>query len=107
LRVRFRRPISTGDGHLHEIHDQKGIAAHITRYAARINAPFEAPVVLTEAFRQATSGRQRPVFVECAMDMWGRRAPVELLGRTRRRQSDGGRRFGRAGGEDSGAAKKR
>jgi acetolactate synthase-1/2/3 large subunit len=71
--------IDRAHGHLHEIHDQKGIAAHITRYAARISAPFEAPVVLTEAFRQATSGRQRPVFVECAMDMWGRRAPVELL----------------------------
>ena len=71
--------IDRGHGHLHEIHDQKGMAAHITKYAARINAPHEAPIVLTEALRQATSGRQRPVFVECAMDMWGRRATVELL----------------------------
>jgi acetolactate synthase-1/2/3 large subunit len=72
--------IDRAHGHLHEIHDQKGIASHITRYAARISAPFEAPAVLTEALRQATSGRPRPVFVECAMDMWGRRGPVELLG---------------------------
>ena len=70
--------IDRAHGHLHEIHDQKGIAAHITKYAARINAPYEAPIILTEAIRQATSGRQRPVFVECAMDMWGRKSTVEL-----------------------------
>ena len=70
--------IDRAHGHLHEIHDQKGMAQHIVRYSGRIRAPHEAPWVLTEALRQSTSGRHRPAFVECAMDVWGRRGAVEF-----------------------------
>lgn len=33
---------------------------------------------MNEAFRRLLSGRQRPVALECAMDTWGRKAPVVL-----------------------------
>ena len=32
--------IDRGHGHLHELHDQLGMARHVTKYAARINAPI-------------------------------------------------------------------
>ena len=38
--------IDQGHGHLHEIPDQLGLLRHITRYAARIRAPYEAPALL-------------------------------------------------------------
>ena len=70
--------IDRGHGHLHEIHDQLGLARHITKHAARIGAPHEAPMLAAEALRTAHSGRPRPVFLECAMDVWGQRGAVEL-----------------------------
>ncbi|HEX4173149.1 MAG TPA: thiamine pyrophosphate-dependent enzyme [Acetobacteraceae bacterium] len=63
--------IDQGHGHLHEIHDQLGLLRHITKFAARIRAPHEAPALIAEAVRQATTGRQRPVALECAIDTWG------------------------------------
>ncbi|MEJ0016671.1 MAG: thiamine pyrophosphate-dependent enzyme [Acetobacteraceae bacterium] len=63
--------IDQGHGHLHEIHDQLGLLRHITKFAARIRAPHEAPALVAEAVRAATTGRTRPVALECAIDVWG------------------------------------
>ncbi|MCB1540729.1 MAG: acetolactate synthase, partial [Rhodoblastus sp.] len=68
--------IDRGLGALHEIPDQVGLARHITKFAARIDAPHEAGPLATAALSQALSGRQRPVMLECAMDVWARRTPV-------------------------------
>src|SRR5690349_25099527 len=38
--------IDQGHGHLHEIHDQLGLLRHITKHAARIRAPHEAPTMV-------------------------------------------------------------
>ena len=70
--------IDHGYGHLHEIHDQLGALRHITRHATRIRAPHEAPALVAEAVRIATSGRQGPVALECAMDVWGTQGAVEF-----------------------------
>ena len=70
--------IDHGHGHLHEIHDQLGLLRHITRHAARIRTPHEAPALVAEAVRIATSGRQGPVALECAMDVWGTQGSVEF-----------------------------
>jgi acetolactate synthase I/II/III large subunit len=70
--------IDQGHGHLHEIHDQLGLLRHITKYAARIRAPHEAPSLVAEAVRQATTGRPRPVALECAIDTWGMTGAVEF-----------------------------
>ncbi|MBS0524478.1 MAG: hypothetical protein JSS04_12695 [Proteobacteria bacterium] len=65
-------------GLLHELPDQLSIMRGLTKWADRINAPNEAPGLVNEAFRRLLSGRRRPVALECAMDTWGRKAPVVL-----------------------------
>ena len=66
-------------GVLHEIPDQLGVLRSLTKWAARINTPGEAPAVIGEAFRQLRSGRPRPVGVEVPMDVLAERALVEPL----------------------------
>ena len=68
--------IGRGYGLLHEIPDQLGTMRSLTKYADRICAPHEAPLKVTEAFRQMLSGRPRPVGLECPIDVWSRRAVV-------------------------------
>jgi len=68
--------IDRGYGHLHEVPDQLGLLRHLTKHAARISAPVEAPARVAEAIGIARGGRQRPVALECAIDVWGRAAPV-------------------------------
>jgi acetolactate synthase-1/2/3 large subunit len=70
--------IDRGHGHLHEIHDQLGMAAHITKFAARITAPYEAPLLVRDALKAACSGRQRPVVLECAMDTLATKGAVSF-----------------------------
>ncbi len=70
--------IDKGHGHLHEIHDQLGLLRHITKWAARIRSPQEAPTLVSQAVWHATTGRPRPVALECALDTWAKRAEVVL-----------------------------
>ncbi|HEY6979829.1 thiamine pyrophosphate-dependent enzyme [Reyranella sp.] len=65
-------------GLLHELPDQLSIMRGLTKWADRITSPGEAPGLVNEAFRRLLSGRRRPVALECAMDTWARRMPVEL-----------------------------
>lgn len=65
-------------GLLHELPDQLGIMRGLTKWADRITSPAEAPGLVNEAFRRLLSGRRRPVGLECAMDTWARKAPVDL-----------------------------
>ncbi|MCW5733136.1 MAG: hypothetical protein KIS73_03385 [Enhydrobacter sp.] len=65
-------------GLLHELPDQLAIMRGLTKWADRITTPAEAPGLVNEAFRRLLSGRRRPVALECAMDTWGRKAPVVL-----------------------------
>ena len=53
--------IGRGHGMLHEIPNQLGILQSLTKWATRIDHPSEAPEAVAEAFRQLSSGRQRPV----------------------------------------------
>src|SRR5258707_10857057 len=66
-------------GLLHELPDQLAIMRGLTKWADRIPAPAAAPGLVNEAFRRLLSGRRRPVGLECAMDTWARKAPVELI----------------------------
>ena len=70
--------IDRGLGQLHEMHDQIGMIRHITKSAERISHPSEAPEVTARAIRTAMSGRRGATAVECAIDMWGRSAPVSF-----------------------------
>ncbi len=70
--------IGRGLGHLHELPDQLGLLGHIAKHGARITGPAAAPLLVAEALRAAQSGRPGPVALECAIDVWGRSAPVTL-----------------------------
>ncbi len=71
--------IGRGLGLLHEIPDQLGVLRSLTKWADRIHAPHEAPRKVNEAFAQMRSDRPRPTALECAIDVWPRRAPVSAL----------------------------
>ncbi len=68
--------IDRGWGHLHEIPDQLGLLRHITKHAARIGGPADAPGLVARALQAARSGRSRPVALECGIDTWGRQGEV-------------------------------
>jgi acetolactate synthase-1/2/3 large subunit len=68
--------IGRGLGHLHEIRDQSGIISRLVDFSARIASPAEAPTLVCEAIRSMFSGRPGPAALECAMDVWGRKAMV-------------------------------
>src|SRR6185295_5461034 len=71
--------IDRGHGHLHEIHDQLGLMRHITKWAERINRPEDASPLVAQALHQATTGRPRPVALECALDTWAVRGEVGAI----------------------------
>src|SRR5947209_756612 len=68
--------IGRGLGHLHEIRDQAGIIARLVDFCARIRAPTSATALVGEAFQAMASGRRGPAVLECAIDVWGRSAPM-------------------------------
>jgi acetolactate synthase I/II/III large subunit len=68
-----QRHIGRGYGILHELPDQLGVLRSLTKWAGRITGPQDARSKVDEAFRQLASGRPRPVALECAIDVWGRR----------------------------------
>ena len=70
--------IDRGHGHLHEIRDQLGMASHIAKHVARIEAPHEAGERTQAAIVAALSGRQGPAVLECAMDVLPRQGTVLL-----------------------------
>lgn len=61
--------LGRGRGHLHELPDQLATLKTLTKWAARIERPADAPQVIAEAFRQMLSGRPGPVAVEMAWDV--------------------------------------
>ncbi len=68
--------IERGHGHLHEIRDQIGLAAHLAKHTARINGPAEAPRRVAEAIHASVNRRPGPVVLECAVDVWSRKGDV-------------------------------
>ena len=68
--------IGRGLGQLHEIPDQMGILERLTKWAASVESPADAPQKVAEAFHQLQTGRPRPVALECAMDILAATADV-------------------------------
>ena len=71
--------IGSGMGHVHELPDQLATLRTLTKWAARIEHPAQAPALVAEAFRQALSGRPRPVALEIPWDTLAASAPVEMV----------------------------
>src|SRR5262249_26574954 len=70
--------IGRGLRHLHEIRDQAGIIKRLVDHVARIAGPRDASRATALALRAMRMGRPGPAAFECAMDVWGRAAPVTV-----------------------------
>ncbi len=71
--------IGSGRGYLHELPDQLATMKSLTKYAARIDSPEQAPEIVNEAYRNLETGRPRPVSIEMPMDIMEKQADVQLL----------------------------
>lgn len=71
--------IGVGRGVLHEIPDQLGVVASVTKWAARATHPTMIPSLVAEAFRQLRTGRPRPVELEIPPDILQATAEVTLV----------------------------
>ena len=71
--------LGLGKGHLHELPDQLATLRTITKWADRIDRPADAPRLVDEAFRQATSGRPQPTALEMPWDVFDLAEDVELV----------------------------
>ena len=63
-------------GHLHEIRDQAGIIKRLVDHCALIRKPEQAARNTAQALRAMQTGRPGPAALECAIDVWGKSAPV-------------------------------
>src|SRR4051812_16029355 len=70
--------IGRGLGHLHEIRDQRGIIERLVDFCARIRQPGDAAGLVAQAVLAMRTGRPGPAVLECAMDVWGRDAPIAV-----------------------------
>lgn len=70
--------IGQGRGQLHELPDHLGTLKGLTKWAERIDHPAEAAGIVSEAFRQMRSGRQRPVGIEAPWDVFGMASEVDV-----------------------------
>src|SRR6202140_2935183 len=65
-------------GHLHEIRDQAGIIKRLVDHSALIRKPEQASRATALAIRAMSSRRPGPAGLECAIDVWGKTAPVHV-----------------------------
>jgi acetolactate synthase-1/2/3 large subunit len=71
--------IGRGIGYLHDTPDQLGIAERLTKWAARIDHPAQAPGRVREAFKHLQTGRIRPTSLEMPLDVMSQESEVEML----------------------------
>jgi acetolactate synthase-1/2/3 large subunit len=71
--------IGKGSGLLHELDDQPGAVASVTKWQGRAESPSETPAVIREAFKQLNTGRRQPVLFEMAPDIMSMKEEVKLL----------------------------
>jgi acetolactate synthase I/II/III large subunit len=71
--------IGKGFGHLHEIGDQAGIVSRLVDWSAHIRTPNDAPRLVAKAVQSMFVERPGPAALECAIDIWGRVGPVQLV----------------------------
>jgi len=70
--------IGRNTGAHHEINDQLGVMRGLTKYAARVEHPADAPAIVEQAFAALRSGRVRPAGIEVAPDVLSAESEVAL-----------------------------
>ncbi|WP_309111435.1 thiamine pyrophosphate-dependent enzyme [Saccharothrix sp.] len=68
-----------GLGMLHELPDQGGVLAAVTKWSGRAEAPERVPDLVREAVRRSRSGRPRPVALTIPADVLAARAAARPL----------------------------
>jgi len=71
--------IGQGRGMLHEIPDQSGLLASLTKWSAMARSPAEIPGLVRSAVRALHSGRPRPAGLEIPPDVLAATAQVRLV----------------------------
>jgi acetolactate synthase-1/2/3 large subunit len=67
--VAARRDLGMGQGRLHELPDQRGLASQLTRFSHTLMDPRDLPKVLARAFAVFSSQRPGPVHIELPLDV--------------------------------------
>ena len=70
--------LGEGRGHLHELPDQLTTMRSLTKWAARIERPKDAPALVNEAFRQMLSGCPGPASLEMCWDTMAESVEIEF-----------------------------
>jgi acetolactate synthase-1/2/3 large subunit len=70
--------LGKGYGVLHEIADQRGILASLTKYSDHITNTQEIPEKFAKVWSNMINGRPRPVGLEVAMDMLQSKAEIDF-----------------------------
>lgn len=71
--------IGRGYGLLHEIRNQSGVLAGLTKWNALARAPQSVPGLVREAVAQLGKGRKQPVGIEIPPDVLSARAKIDLM----------------------------
>ena len=61
--------MGSGDGHLHELPDQRALARQVTAFSHTVLRADELPQVMARAFAVFASARPRPVHIELPIDL--------------------------------------
>jgi acetolactate synthase-1/2/3 large subunit len=71
--------VGRGLGLLHEVRNQTGVLASVTKWQGVAATPAEVPGLVREAVRQLRSGRPAPVGIEIAQDVLSATGEVETV----------------------------
>lgn len=69
--------LGSGNGYLHELPNQQGLASQVSAFSHTITRPQELPQVLARAFAVFDGARPRPVHIEIPLDLMS--APADGL----------------------------
>ena len=67
--VNARGAIGSGDGHLHELSDQRRMAGAVAAFSHTVTDAAELPQVIARAFAVFAAARPRPVHIEIPLDL--------------------------------------
>ncbi len=71
--------IGRGAGLLHEIPDQSGLLASLTKWSTLVRSPAEIPGAIRQAMHELRSGRPQPVGIEIPPDVLAAEGPVAIV----------------------------
>ncbi len=71
--------VGKGAGLLHEVRNQTGILASVTKWQGSAASPAQVPGLVREAVRQLRSGQPQPVGIEISHDVLSTEADIDLI----------------------------